>query len=291
MKKVTLSKYAGFCDGVKRAYEMVQKTAKDSNIKKPVFVLDSLVHNGEVVKKIESLGIKKINFPENIEKFFKNLKKNEIGTLVITAHGVGPKIYELARKKGIDIIDTTCPKVIKVQRLGKLYSEKNYQVIIIGDKNHKEVRGILEWSNGKAFIVENEDDLDRIKLDPARKIMIISQTTQNQKLVEKLTKILEKKYSKVESINTLCFATQNRQEEVRKLAQKNEAIIVIGSSQSANSTNLWKIAKEINPESYFIEKLNDIRKIGLKNIKKIGISAGASTPNWIIEEILTFLKT
>lgn len=287
--KVTLSQYAGFCDGVKRAYEIVKKASEDPKVKGPIFVLDSLVHNEEVVKKIEDLGIKKINFPEDIEKFFGSLKKDEIGTLIITAHGVGPRIYELAKERGIDIIDTTCPKVMKVQRLAKLYSEKNFQVIVIGEKDHKEVRGIYEWSGNKAFIIQNEKDLKDLKLDPSQKIVILSQTTQNQKLVEKLSGIIGKKYPKAESINTLCLATENRQSEVRSLAKKNEAVIVIGSPTSANSTHLWEIAKEINPRSYFIEKSNDIRKISLENIKKVGISAGASTPSWTIEDVLNFL--
>lgn len=288
--KITLSKYAGFCDGVKGAYDMVEKIAKDKKVKRPIFVLGSLVHNDDVVKKIEKMGIKKLDFDGNTNQFFAS-NKRKIGTLIVTAHGIGPDFYKLAKEKNIDVIDTTCPKVIKVQRLAKFYSKKNYQVIIIGEKKHKEVKGILEWSGKKAKIIESQNDLGKIKFDPKKKISVISQTTQNGDLVNVLVNEIKKKYPKLtEVFDTLCLATYSRQEEIKKLAKSNDIIIIIGSSGSANSTNLWKIAKKINPNSYFIEGLKGIKKIWFKNSGKIGISAGASTPSWIIKDVCNFIE-
>jgi 4-hydroxy-3-methylbut-2-en-1-yl diphosphate reductase len=290
-RKITVSRYSGFCDGVQRAFEMVQRASQDTKARRPIFVLDSLVHNNEVVKKIEKMGIKKINFPKDPKKFFNSLKKNQIGTLIITAHGVDPKIYALAKKKRIDIIDTTCPKVIKVQRLAKIHSERGNQVVLVGEKKHKEIRGIFGWSGKKAIIIENENDAKKIILEPRKPIIIISQTTQKQDLINRIVKIIKKKYPQAEFINTLCLATQNRQNEIKKLARKNEVVIVVGSKESANSTHLWEIAKKINPQSYFIQKAKDLEKIELKNAITIGVSAGASTPQWIIEEAFNFLNS
>ena len=163
--KITLSKYAGFCEGVQRAYEMVEKIASDPKVKKPIFVLGSLVHNEEVVAKIESLGVKKISVEGKLEDFFEK-NENQIGTLVITAHGTGPRIYGLAKKYQIDLVDTTCPRVIKVQRLAKIFFEKNVQIVIIGEKNHKEVVGIFQWGGESAIFVETAKDLTDLNLDP-----------------------------------------------------------------------------------------------------------------------------
>jgi len=287
--KITLSKYAGFCNGVQRACDIVEKISKDKKVKRPIFVLGSLVHNNDVVKKIEKMGIKKIHFDGDFSKVFDSRRK--IGTLVVTAHGIGPEFYKLAKEKNINIIDTTCPKVTRVQILSKLFSEKKYQVVIIGEKKHKEVKGIFEWSGKRAIIVDSEKDIKNIELSSKEKIIIISQTTQEKDLIRLITEKLKTKFPKrVKSFNTLCNATYNRQGEIKKTARNNDLVIVIGSPDSANSTHLWKIAKRINPRSYFIERASDIKKNWLKNIEKIGISAGASTPPWIIEEVCKFIE-
>jgi (E)-4-hydroxy-3-methyl-but-2-enyl pyrophosphate reductase len=287
--KIILSKYVGFCDGVQRAYNIALKISKDKKVKRPIFVLGSLVHNDDVVRKIEKMGIKKVHFDGNFSEIFNSRKK--IGTLIVTAHGIGPDFYELAKKNKIDVIDTTCPKVTKVQRLAKIFSDKKYQVVIIGEKNHKEVKGIFEWSGENAKIVESIKDAENFKNRSGGKIAIISQTTQKRDLVKVITKRLKEKYPKmVKSFDTLCDTTNNRQKEIKIIAKKSDAVIVIGSSGSANSTHLWEIAKKINPKSYFIERAGDIKKSWLKDAGKIGISAGASTPPWIIEEVCKFIE-
>jgi 4-hydroxy-3-methylbut-2-enyl diphosphate reductase len=287
--QIILSKYAGFCDGVRRAYDIVEKLSKDKKAKKPIFVLGSLVHNDDVVKKIEKMGVKKVHFNGSFSKIFNSEKK--IGTLVVTAHGIGPKLYELAKKNKIDIIDTTCPKVMKVQHLAKLFSDKKYQAVIIGEKNHKEVKGIYEWSGKRAIIANSEKDIENIKISPKDKLVIISQTTQNGDLVKVITKRLKTKFPKmVKSFDTLCDTTHRRQKEIKKIAKAVDAVIVIGSINSANSAHLWEIAKKINPKSYFVERASDIKKNWFKDVEKIGISAGASTPPWIIEEVCKFIE-
>lgn len=286
--EISLSRHAGFCEGVGRAYEMIEKISKDPDIKKPVFVIGSLVHNDDVVRKISKMGIKKIKIGKSLEKSIGSLR-GKAGTLVVTAHGMGPEIYELCKKNKIDLVDTTCPKVIKVQRLAKAYSQKA-KVVIVGDKDHKEVRGIFEWSGKKAFIVENEKDLADFRAEKNETVYVLSQTTQNADKVKEIYKILKKKYSKTKLADTICMSTNLRQEEVRKMAKKNDAMIIIGSPESANSNRLFEISKKFNKKSYFIEKAKDIKKSWLKDCKKIGVSAGASTPEWVIEGVIKFLK-
>jgi len=282
--KITLSKFAGFCGGVKRAYEMVMKLNM-ADVKQPVYVLGSLVHNEDVVKKIEEKGICKIDYNDFLEGNYK-----EIGTIIITAHGSGPEIYQLAKERDIDLVDATCPKVTNVQKLSNDFSEKNYEVIIIGDKDHKEVKGIFEWGGSLGKIISKGDELENSILDKEKRVVVISQTTQDEDFFEKISQRISVKYENVKIINTICLATKNRQEELKQIAEENEVVLVIGSPTSANSTRLYEIASSLNPRSYFIERTEDIQRDWLSEVNTIGISAGASTPSWVIEEVLKFLQ-
>jgi 4-hydroxy-3-methylbut-2-enyl diphosphate reductase len=287
--KVTLSKYAGFCDGVERAYNIVKDAAQNHQIKKPIFVLGSLVHNKDVVDSIEKLGVKKIEFSGKIEEISKEID-DKIGTLIVTAHGIGPRIFDIAKEKGIDIIDTTCPKVIKVQRLAQVFFNRNHQVVIIGEKKHKEVQGIHRWARKNSIIVSSNEDIDNLKFDSSRSVTVISQTTQNRDWAENMAKRIKKKYPQVEIIDTVCSTTRDRQNEIRELAKNNELILVIGSPASSNSNRLWEIAKSVNENTYFIERLEDIKKEWLNRVVNIGVTAGASSPRWVIRKVVDYLN-
>ncbi|HRY82880.1 MAG TPA: 4-hydroxy-3-methylbut-2-enyl diphosphate reductase [Candidatus Moranbacteria bacterium] len=277
--KINLSQFAGFCSGVERAYEIV--SALDiSKVKKPIYILGSLVHNPEVIRRVEKKGIKKIDYKKLLHS-----KVGEIGTLIITAHGVGPEVFEIAKKKKIEIIDTTCPKVAKVQRLAQVFSKRKYKIILIGDKGHKEVEGINSWGEKKAKIISSKKDLGKLKFSKNEKIAVISQTTQDIDFFEKAGKFIKKKNSKAEIFSTICYTTHDRQEEIKKMAEKNEAVIVIGSKESANSTRLFEIAKEKNPKTYSVENAGQLKKTWFWGTKKVFITAGASTPSWIIKEV------
>lgn len=288
--KIHLSQYAGFCDGVARAYKIVEKAAKNKKTKKPIFMLGSLVHNDDVVKRIEEMGVKKINFDKNIKNTFKKWR-GKIGTVVVTAHGFGPDIYDFAKKEKIEIIDTTCPRVFKVQRLAKAFSARGSQVIILGEKNHKEVKGIFEWAGKNAQIIETEKDLRKLKLDRKRKIVLVSQTTQNEEFFKKISQKLEKENYKLKIFNTVCDTTHNRQNEVKKMAEKNELVVIIGSTRSSNSKRLWEISREINPLTFFVENAGKIKKAWFKNIRRVGVMAGASTPKWIIDKTVKRIQS
>ena len=290
--EINISKYAGFCNGVQRAYEIVQKLANDLQVKKPIYVLGSLVHNNDVVRNIEKLGIKKIDFSGKISEAKKEINKHQIGTLVITAHGIGPEIFEVAEKKNIDIVDTTCPKVIKAQRLAEVAWKRKRKIIIIGKKKHKETMGILRWARKKAVVVETEYDAQKIYefISPEDKITIVSQTTQNQNRVDKIIEKLLLKFPSAEVLDTVCETTKNRQEEAKSLAEQNDVMLIVGSPDSSNSTELWEISKNVNPRSHFIERAEQIDFEWFKDCQNVGLTAGASTPDWVTKKIIEMIE-
>lgn len=281
---INLSQYAGFCDGVKRAYDMVMDIDMAS-VKKPVFVLGSLVHNEDVIKKIAEKGIDRISR----EDFF-SAGPEKIGTIIINAHGAGPDIFAHARKIGTEIVDTTCPRVIKVQKLAQIYAKRGYRIIIVGDRDHKEVKGIDEWGDGNAFIISSEEDVEKISFGENENIAVLSQTTQNEDFYKKTAEAIKKRYSNANVSFTTCHTTHARQGEIKDLARDNDVVIVIGSGQSANSKRLWEISSAINPKSYFIERASEIEKEWFAGCEKAGVTAGASTPSWIIEEVMESLQ-
>jgi (E)-4-hydroxy-3-methyl-but-2-enyl pyrophosphate reductase len=278
--EIYLSQFAGFCDGVKRAYEMVASLDL-ARTKKPIYILGSLVHNPDVIRKIEEKGIKKIDL-----ETFLNSRPGEIGTLIITAHGVGPAVFEIAREKNIKIIDTTCPKVIKAQRLAQSFSRRGYKIILVGDKGHKEVNGINEWADKSSQIVSSEADFEKLKLTGKNKIAILSQTTQSEDFFQKTADFIKNKFPQIKVLSTICHTTHQRQNEIKKLAKDCEVVVVIGSKESANSTRLFEIARGVNPRSHFIENADGLEREWFSGLKKVAVTAGASTPDWIIEEVV-----
>jgi 4-hydroxy-3-methylbut-2-enyl diphosphate reductase len=242
-----------------------------------------------VVEKIEKMGVRKIHVEGPLEDFFEKIK-NEVGTLVITAHGIGPQIYALAKKYKVDLVDTTCPRVVKVQRLAKAFFDRDTQVVIIGEKNHKEVRGIYEWANNQAIFIETDEDLCGFDVDKSKKIAVISQTTQDQEFVDRAAAQISKKYPNAEVVDSICLTTHHRQTEIKKLAQCNDVVVVVGCPESANSKRLWEIAQRVNPSSYFIQRSSEIKKSWFAKCKKVAVTAGASTPSWIIDSVLVEIK-
>lgn len=241
-----------------------------------VFILGKLVHNNDVCADLYKRGIKEIAFLSDIKD----------GTVIFTAHGVGPGFYEKASIMGLKIIDTTCPKVMKAQRLAKNFAEKKCTVLVFGDKNHREVKSIFEWSGRKAKVVGSFEEIKKIKLNKAKKYCLISQTTQNVEEFKKIIAFLRSNLKNFTYINTICPSTDDRQKEIRQLAKTNDAVIVIGGRDSANSRMLHQISKSINKKTYFVENAAQLKKNWFSGIKKIAVSAGASTPEWIIEEVI-----
>lgn len=275
--KITVSKFAGFCSGAKRAYEMTIENAKTN---KNLHILGDLLHNQDIIKKIKSLGIKKIGSVEDVTN----------GFLIVTAHGDRKEIFDKAKNKGLNIINTTCPKVIKIQQLVKKFYNDGRPIIIFGDKNHKEVQGINGWCDNKALIISNEKDLDRVDFKKLSGAILVSQTTQKSAVFKRITKIIQDKIQNIRIFDTICDATKNRQDEIKKIAKNNDAVIVVGGKKSANSKKLFEIAQSINPKSFFIENAEELKLNNFSGLKSVGITAGASTPDWAIKEVYNKLK-
>ncbi len=258
---------------MKRAYDLTCVNSKDCN---DVYILGKLVHNSDVCADLYKRGIKEI----------KSLSDIKEGTVIFTAHGVGPGFYEKASARGLKIIDTTCPKVMKAQRIAKNFAEKKCIVLVFGDRNHREVKSIFEWSGRKAKVIGGFKEVKKMKFNKNKKYCLISQTTQNVEEFKKIIAYLKKNLKNFTYINTICPSTDDRQKEVRQLAKKNDIVIVIGGKDSANSRMLHEISGSINKKTYFIENAKQLKKNWFDGIKKIAVSAGASTPEWIIKEII-----
>ncbi len=275
--KIRIAKKAGFCMGVRRALNLVLKALNEK--KYPIYTYGPLIHNPQTLELLNKLGVKVINKIEN---------EVPSGVCIIRAHGIPPQEKEKLSKKH-KIIDGTCPRVLKVQALAKKAISKGKNIIIIGDKNHAEVKGILGYSQNKGYVVSSFEDIE--KLPKLENYVILSQTTQDKKLFKALSEAIISKYPKGKIINTICNATEVRQNEVRNLSKTCSSIIVIGGKFSANTNRLAEIAKKEGKKVYLIEKAEELPLDELKKYKTIGITAGASTPNWLINEVVDFLKS
>lgn len=270
--KIVVTKNIGFCSGVKRAISIAEKSLREDL--KPVQFLGNLVHNEKVIEKFKKRGI----------KFVKNLKKFKKGTLIIQAHGFPPFSN---KNKGITIRDATCPLVKKVQIAAQSLNEKGYQVIIIGDKKHSETKGIKGYTQNQAIIVENEEQAK--KLPKFKKIGVVTQTTQNLDIVNKILKILKNKSKKIEYFNTLCPEVQTRQKEIKTIAKKVDGLLVIGSRTSANTMRLFQICKTLKKPVWWINSLKELKKLKIKNNITLEIVSGTSADNSEIEKIKKYL--
>ena len=276
--KVEIAKSAGFCFGVKRALEISKQAASCG---KKVVMLGDIVHNEHVVKELENSGIKKI----------RALSQGSGKTLLIRAHGATKKTLFSAKKLGYRIIDATCPMVKEIHRIALNMENKGYRIIVIGDKNHDEVKGIVGQLASKAIVIENKLPLPKKQLKSVLKAAVVAQSTQNLNQVIKTFQALNKVIPQIKFFNTVCRPTRVKQEEVRTLPLKNELVIIIGSISSANTKRLYEISKSINPLTYWINSRKEIKNNWFKGIKTVGITAGASTMESVIFDIASGIRT
>jgi len=275
MGKIILADSAGFCFGVKRAVEIALSMKEKYN--NAIYTLGPLIHNNDVVNFLKDNLIFPIEL-DNID----SLKEND--TIIIRSHGISEKALNILKKNRLNIIDATCPYVEKIHVMVKKHYDLGYQVIIVGDKKHPEVIGINGWCNDSAIIVNSDVDIG----DISDKVCVVAQTTERQTTWEEiLTKII--KISKeIVVFNTICSATEVRQKSAEELSTKVDAMVVIGGLNSSNTTKLYEICKKNCENTVHVENLLGITDtfINDKNIKSIGVTAGASTPDWIIKEIM-----
>jgi len=274
--QIVLSKYAGFCEGVERAYRIAQEAASRE---KTIYILGDLVHNRDVVKHFEKLGAVKI-------KSFKKLKRGS--TLVITAHGSSPEIFESASKLGLHIVDTTCPWVKKAQRIAREFSLEERQVVIVGDPGHPEVVGLRSWAGENSAVVEGPDQIQKLKLGD--KVGVLAQTTQSEENFKEVVSALRSKAGDLKIGDTICAATSKRQCSAVDLAHMVDLVLVIGDSKSANTKRLTQLTREEGVRTHQIQNERELESAWLKNVKAVGITAGASTPDWVIKNVVKKIK-
>lgn len=281
MGKVTLAKTAGFCFGVSRAVEMVYKEIKKG---KKVVTLGPIIHNEEVVADLEKKGVSVIT-----EDDLRNESYDLQGTtVVIRSHGIPADVYELLQNKNCHIVDSTCPFVKKIHDTVQKYAAKGYDIIIVGSREHPEVQGIVSRCMSRGTVVETEEEVQLFQpSDLEKKVCVVAQTTFNYKKFKELVEILSKKGYDIIAENTICNATAERQLEAGRLAADSDAMIVIGGKNSSNSRKLYEISKNQCENTYFIQTLADLDMECIRSSTSLGITAGASTPKNIIQEVLT----
>lgn len=276
---ITLADSAGFCFGVKRAVDTVYQLLEDN--KQQVYTLGPIIHNEQVVEDLASKGVCVVSSPEKILDNAKN------ATLVIRSHGVSQDVIQHIRERELTFEDATCPFVKKIHETVREYSAKSYRIIIIGSKEHPEVQGILGWTNGRGTVIETEQEANDFSLtDDSEKICIVAQTTFNYKKFQDLVEIISEKGYDIIAVNTICNATSTRQREAEELAARSDAMIVIGGKHSSNSRKLFEICKNQCENTFFIQTVDDLKEVSFDSFTSLGITAGASTPNNIIQEVL-----
>lgn len=271
--KLYQAEKAGFCYGVKRALSLVEKKLREKE-NRDIFILGPLIHNNQVNQKLAKQGLKTVQSIENVEE----------GILVIPSHGVAASIVKKAKEKGIEVCDATCPYVKKAQELAAKLLAEGYQVLVLGEANHSEVKGIVGQANGQALVVETEEELQQIEL--TNKVGLIVQTTQTKKKLSFFAGLLATRTKELKIYNTICQATEERQAAAVQLAGNVDLMLVLGGYQSANTKRLAEICREVGvADVYQVESAEEIESKWLQGKEKIGITAGASTPDWIIEEV------
>ena len=278
--EVILAETAGFCFGVKRAVDQVYEQIKTG---KKIYTFGPIIHNENVVEDLEKKGVRVI---DNVDE----LATLTEGSVVIRSHGVSKDVYELIQKQGLEIVDATCPFVKKIHRIVENESKQGCQIIIIGNDSHPEVEGIKGWCEKPAIVVESKEQAGQVTLPQNQKICIVSQTTFNYNKFQELVEIICKKGYDINVVKTICNATEERQTEAAEVARKVNTMIVIGGTHSSNSRKLYEICKAECENTFFIQTLKDLQSELTVPVGPVGITAGASTPNNIIEEVQNYVR-
>jgi len=277
--KILIAAHSGFCEGVERAFRIAQETAQAG---RPVFMLGNLVHNKQVVERLTERQVKTV-------ADLAEIPAGTQGVLLISAHGVAPEIYAEAKKRQLSVVDTTCPWVKKAQQIAGQLAAAGRLVVIVGDRGHPEVKSLLGWSGGRATVVENEADLAKLTLSPEGRVGIIAQTTQSTEHFDRMVGAVKRRVRDVIEFDTVCGATTKRQTAAIDLARQADLMLVIGDRLSANTKRLTELCAQTGTETHQIQTVAEFDRNWLTGKEKVGISAGASTPEWIIQEILAAL--
>ena len=276
--EVIRAKTAGFCFGVKRAVDTVYEQLENASEFTTIYTYGPIIHNEEVVKDMKQKGVIVLQSEAELDALTE-------GTVIIRSHGVEKAIYDKLNAKGIKIVDATCPFVKKIHNIVQKESTKGNYIIIVGNPQHPEVEGIRGWAGTKVAVVQTKEDIEKLIIPENEKVCVVSQTTFNYNKFKELVEIILKKSYDVSVLNTICNATKERQTEARSIAETVDAMIVIGDKHSSNTQKLFEICRKACNNTYYIQTLGDLDLNQLGSVETVGITAGASTPNNIIEEV------
>lgn len=274
--EIVLAKQAGFCFGVKRATQMAFEAADKGG---HTFTLGPIIHSPQVVRKLEEMGV----------KVLKDLQGLNDGTVIVRSHGVTAAELEEAVAKELDIVDATCPFVKKAQEHVKSLSASGYDVVVVGDADHPEVEGIVSYASGKVFVVGSGEEAS--KLPRMAKIGVVAQTTQSFENLQSVVLECLKKAGELRVFHTICDATAVRQAEAVELARQVDCMIVIGGFNSANTKRLAEVCAELQHRTHHIETAGEIDAAWFAGVNKVGVTAGASTPKWLIDEVMERIQS
>jgi small subunit ribosomal protein S1 len=275
--EILVAKNAGFCFGVKRALELVAHAAEDES--RAVYTLGALIHNPQEITRLRQRGIRQVESVDDVKD----------GALVLSAHGVDPEVVETARARGVEVIDATCPFVKRAHGHILTLSEEGYSVVILGDRGHREVAGLAARAGRKAEIVTSAEEAASL---PFRKRYgLVVQTTQRPDALRQVAGALAQRCREMRVFNTICEATVKRQDSARELAEQMDLMIVVGGRNSANTARLREICESTGTATHHVETAEEIDAAWLSNARRVGVTAGASTPDWIIEEVTARLRS
>jgi len=276
--KINVAKSAGFCFGVKRALKIALDTSKSGA---KVEMLGDLVHNEDVVKEVRKAGIRKI----------KRLRKGSSKILLIRAHGASREIYEKAARLGYTIIDATCPMVKEIHRMATISKQEGCEVIIIGDRKHDEVRGIMGQLEGNAIVIDTIKKIQLARIKKIKKACVVVQSTQNLRTTLDIVEVLKGHIRELKFYNTICKPTRIKQAETQEIPLKNDVMVIIGSRRSANTKRLYQISRSLNTRSHWIQSRDEIKPYWFKNARSVGIMAGASTPDYTTKSVIEYIQS
>lgn len=262
--------------GVKRAVQVALKAAETEA--GPVYMLGDIVHNEHVIRELNEAGLHVVDSVDQIAS----------GTLLIRAHGAIPSVYETAQRKGLKIIDATCPLVLEIHKIVRQLQDEGYTIVIIGDHDHEEVIGIAGQVTAARVLAAPEEALTYES--NGQRLGVVVQSTQNIENVQKIMAILAGKCRELRFFNTICYTTTNHQRDIRTLPKENDVMVIIGSRTSANTCRLTEIATALNPRTYQVESAEDLRAEWFAGADSVGVSAGASTPEVIMQQVITRLE-
>lgn len=281
MREVKVAKSAGFCFGVRRAVDMVYGEVSKGG---KVCTLGPIIHNEQVVADMEKKGV-------TVAHDIDSIGEDGETTVIIRSHGISREVMEKLEKKNVRIVDATCPFVSKIHHIVLEKYNEGYNIVVVGNASHPEVKGICGWCGNSADVLGSAEEAHEYSRHKGKKLCIVSQTTFNYKKFQDIVDILLKKSYDILVMNTICNATEERQTEAGTIARQSDAMLVIGGKHSSNTQKLFEICKRVCPDTYFIQTLDDLDLKKLQSFRSVGITAGASTPNNIIKEVQSYVRS